>query len=65
MRNHPLTPMHNGNLVEVLAERTPHNVGLVRRQTVTKGPVANKKRLINCAATACDMPSSMRSATRI
>jgi len=45
MRNHPLTPMHNANLVEVLAEQTPHNVGLVRWETVAKGPTAIRKAL--------------------
>jgi len=40
MRNHPLTPMRNANLVEVLAEQTPYSVGLVRWETVAKGPQA-------------------------
>src|SRR5262249_49747048 len=29
MRNHPLTPMTDPNLVSVLAKQTPHKVGLI------------------------------------
>ena len=45
MRNHPLTPMRNANLVEVLAEQTPYGVGLVRWETVAKGPQAIREAL--------------------
>ncbi len=40
MRNHPLTPMTDANLVRVLARQTPHPVGLVARETVAAGPDA-------------------------
>jgi uncharacterized protein YgbK (DUF1537 family) len=40
MRNHPLTPMTDANLVRVLARQTPHPVGLVARDTVAAGPDA-------------------------
>jgi len=40
MRNHPLTPMTNANLVEVLGEQTPYGVGLVPWETVDQGPEA-------------------------
>ena len=40
MRNHPLTPMTNANLVEVLGEQTPYSVGLVPWETVAQGPKA-------------------------
>ncbi len=40
MRNHPLTPMTNADLVEVLGEQTPYPVGLVRWETVQLGPKA-------------------------
>lgn len=37
MRNHPLTPMRDANLVRVLARQTKHKVGLVPHATVKKG----------------------------
>ena len=40
MRNHPITPMTNANLVEVLSEQTPYAVGLVPWETVAEGPQA-------------------------
>lgn len=40
MRNHPLTPMTDANLVRVLGRQTPHRVGLVDHATVTQGPAA-------------------------
>lgn len=40
MRNHPLTPMTDPNLVRVLARQTPHKVGLVNHLTVDKGASA-------------------------
>jgi 3-dehydrotetronate 4-kinase len=38
MRNHPLTPMTDSNLVRVLGRQTHHGVGLVNWETVRKGP---------------------------
>jgi uncharacterized protein YgbK (DUF1537 family) len=40
MRDHPLTPMRDANLVRVLARQTPRKVGLVARETVARGPDA-------------------------
>ena len=40
MRNHPLTPMTDANLVSVLSRQTPHKVGLVEFSTVEKGAEA-------------------------
>jgi uncharacterized protein YgbK (DUF1537 family) len=40
MRDHPLTPMRDPNLVRVLGRQTPHNVGLVQLETVSEGPEA-------------------------
>lgn len=42
MRHHPLTPMTNSNLVAVLAEQTPHKVGLVPMAEVDAGADAVK-----------------------
>lgn len=40
MRNHPLTPMRDSNLVRVLQSQTARGVGLVTLDTVLKGPEA-------------------------
>jgi 3-dehydrotetronate 4-kinase len=40
MRNHPLTPMTDPNLVSVLAKQTPHKVGLIPYAEVDNGPDA-------------------------
>ena len=40
MRNHPLTPMTDPNLVRVLSRQTPRKVGLVNQLTVDKGAAA-------------------------
>jgi uncharacterized protein YgbK (DUF1537 family) len=37
MRDHPLTPMRDANLVRVLARQTPHKVGLVPLAAVSQG----------------------------
>ncbi len=37
MRNHPLTPMTDANLVRVLQQQTKHKVGLVPHAIVSKG----------------------------
>jgi uncharacterized protein YgbK (DUF1537 family) len=37
MRHHPLTPMHDSNLVNVLARQTPHKTGLVAHDVVKQG----------------------------
>ena len=40
MRHHPLTPMHDSNLVNVLARQTPHKTGLVAHGVVKQGAQA-------------------------
>ncbi len=40
MRNHPLTPMSDANLVRVLGRQTPHKVGLVSYAEVKRGSLA-------------------------
>ena len=40
MRNHPLTPMRDANLVRVLGRQTQHKVGLVPYRTVKHGAPA-------------------------
>ena len=40
MRDHPLTPMRDPNLVRVLSPQTAHPVGLVGHATVTQGAAA-------------------------
>ena len=40
MRNHPLTPMRDANLVRVLGRQTQHKVGLVPYKTVKQGAPA-------------------------
>ena len=37
MKNHPLTPMTDANLVRVLSRQTPHQVGLVDMNAVNQG----------------------------
>ncbi|MFB9662787.1 3-oxo-tetronate kinase [Glycomyces mayteni] len=50
MRHHPLTPMTDSDLVRVLARQTPHPVGLLRLDTVRRGPAAVRARLETLAA---------------
>ncbi len=45
MRNHPLTPMRDSNLVAVLGAQTPRPVGLVGHETVRKGARAIRRTL--------------------
>jgi uncharacterized protein YgbK (DUF1537 family) len=40
MRNHPLTPMHDSNLVNVMGRQTPHKTALVPHSVVKQGPAA-------------------------
>jgi uncharacterized protein YgbK (DUF1537 family) len=44
MRNHPLTPMTNANLVQVLQQQTQRKVGLVAYDVVAQGPDALRAR---------------------
>lgn len=43
MRNHPLTPMRDSNLVRVLQRQTRRKVGLVRYDTVHRGAAAIRR----------------------
>ena len=45
MRNHPLTPMRDSNLVTVLGAQTPRPVGLVGHETVRRGARAIRRAL--------------------
>ncbi len=45
MKDHPLTPMRNSNLVQVLQEQTKRQVGLIEYSTVTKGPLVIGERI--------------------
>ena len=45
MRDHPLTPMRDANLVRVLQVQTPRKVGLARFDTLAAGPGALAARL--------------------
>ncbi len=45
MRNHPLTPMTDANLVRVLQAQTQQRVGLLRHDTVAQGADAARARL--------------------
>ena len=45
MRDHPLTPMRESDLVAVLAAQTPHKVGLVEHATVRRGAGAIRRAL--------------------
>ena len=38
MKDHPLTPMGDANLVRVMGSQTPHGVGLVPHEIVARGP---------------------------
>jgi uncharacterized protein YgbK (DUF1537 family) len=45
MRDHPLTPMHDSNLVRVLQRQTGKDVGLIEHSTVAAGTQAIVKRM--------------------
>ncbi|MBL8378455.1 MAG: four-carbon acid sugar kinase family protein [Burkholderiales bacterium] len=45
MKDHPLTPMTDANLVRVLQAQTTRRVGLVRYDTVARGPAAIRERI--------------------
>jgi uncharacterized protein YgbK (DUF1537 family) len=45
MRNHPLTPMTDANLVRVLQAQTRRTVGLIDHRTVVRGPLATIDRI--------------------
>jgi len=53
MRNHPLTPMTDANLVRVLAAQTRGKVGLVAATDIERGIDAVRRRLAALAAAGC------------
>lgn len=53
MRNHPLTPMTDSNLVRVLAAQTKHPVGLVGFDAVESGAAAVRARCAALQKEAC------------
>ncbi|OPY97656.1 serine kinase [Bradyrhizobium sacchari] len=50
LKDHPLNPMHDSNLVRVLARQSKTQVGLVDLATVTRGADAVRARLAELAA---------------
>jgi 3-dehydrotetronate 4-kinase len=49
LKDHPLNPMHDSNLVRVLARQSQTKVGLVELATLTRGPEAVRARLADLA----------------
>jgi uncharacterized protein YgbK (DUF1537 family) len=49
LKDHPLNPMHDSNLVRVLARQSQTRVGLVDLATVTRGPEAVRAKLADLA----------------
>ena len=45
LKDHPLNPMHDSNLVRVLARQSKTKIGLVNLATLTRGPDAIRARL--------------------
>jgi uncharacterized protein YgbK (DUF1537 family) len=45
MKDHPLTPMTDANLVRVLQAQTKRKVGLIRYDTLTQGPAVLSERI--------------------
>ncbi|MEM8551020.1 MAG: 3-oxo-tetronate kinase, partial [Pseudomonadota bacterium] len=50
MKDHPLTPMRDSNLMRLLAPQVKRRVGLANRLVVARGAAALKERLSNLAA---------------
>ena len=53
LKDHPLNPMHDSNLVRVLARQSQTKIGLVDLATLARGPDAVRKKLIDLAGQAC------------
>ena len=49
LKDHPLNPMHDSNLVRVLARQSRTEIGLVDLATVTRGPEAVRAKLADLA----------------
>jgi uncharacterized protein YgbK (DUF1537 family) len=52
MKDHPLTPMRDSNLVRVLGAQTPHKVALVPYDVIDRGAAAIKAKLAELQAEA-------------
>jgi 3-dehydrotetronate 4-kinase len=52
LKDHPLNPMHDSNLVRVLARQSQTKIGLVDLATVACGPAAVRSRLADLSAKA-------------
>ncbi|HLX16519.1 MAG TPA: 3-oxo-tetronate kinase [Bradyrhizobium sp.] len=50
LKDHPLNPMHDSNLVRVLARQSKAKIGLVDLATVTRGPAYVRARLAELSA---------------
>ena len=61
MKDHPLTPMTDANLVRVLQAQTQRKVGLIRYDTLAQGAGALRERIAALRRTASASPSLMRS----
>jgi 3-dehydrotetronate 4-kinase len=53
LKDHPLNPMHDSNLVRVLARQSKTKVGLVELATVARGADAVRARLADLAGQGC------------
>jgi 3-dehydrotetronate 4-kinase len=53
MRDHPLTPMRDANLVRVLGRQTPHKVGLVPLDAVLRGSDAVRAEFARLRGEGC------------
>ena len=47
MKHHPLTPMNNSNLIELMSSQSEHNVGLISFSDVNKGEKAITNQVAN------------------
>ena len=52
LKDHPLNPMHDSNLVRVLARQSRTKIGLVDLATVARGPAAVRSRLADLSEQA-------------
>ena len=59
MREHPLTPMTNPNLVDLLGRQTARRVGLAPYQEVEAGPINSSVASDVCVLKALLLPSSI------
>jgi 3-dehydrotetronate 4-kinase len=51
LKNHPLNPMRDSNLVRVLSQQSKGKIGLVDLSTIARGPDAVRARLADLAST--------------